>query len=225
MLLCVTCLLTAFGFSKLLGYDVGTAAGLLAGAFSELTVIGTAGEAIQRLDLPEAERTALVNNIPVAYAVTYLIGTAALVWFLPTIGPKLMRANLREEAARMRSQGGSTSQTAEGIMSAARPFDVRAYRVTNPMLINQTIAQLEALPEQARVFILRLRSGDQILEPLPDMLVRENDVVAVIARQEIHATRGTTIGPEVSDHALLDIPIEALNVVITSRAVDDKSLG
>lgn len=225
VLLCVTCLLTAFGFSKLLGYDVGTAAGLLAGAFSESTVIGTAGEAIQRLDLPEAERNALVNNIPVAYAVTYLIGTAALVWFLPKIGPKLMRANLREEAARMRSKGGSTSQTAEGIMSAARPFDVRAYRVTNPMLINQTIAQLEALPEQARVFILRLRSGDQILEPLPDMLVRENDVVAVIARQEIHATRGTTIGPEVSDHVLLDIPIEALNVVITSRAVDDKSLA
>ncbi len=43
VLLCVTCLLTAFGFSKLLGYDVGTAAGLLAGAFSESTVIGTAG--------------------------------------------------------------------------------------------------------------------------------------------------------------------------------------
>ena len=46
LVLCVACLLTAFGMSKLLGYDVGTAAGLLAGAFSESTVIGTAGEAI-----------------------------------------------------------------------------------------------------------------------------------------------------------------------------------
>ena len=34
LVLCVACLLTAFGMSKLLGYDVGTAAGLLAGAFS-----------------------------------------------------------------------------------------------------------------------------------------------------------------------------------------------
>jgi putative transport protein len=33
VVLCVVCLLTAFGFSKLLGYDVGTAAGVLAGAF------------------------------------------------------------------------------------------------------------------------------------------------------------------------------------------------
>ena len=104
VVLCVACLLTAFGFAKLLGFDVGTAAGLLAGAFSESTVIGTAGEAIQRLAIPDAEKTALLNNIPVAYAVTYLIGTASLVWFIPTIGPKLMGINLREEGARMQAE-------------------------------------------------------------------------------------------------------------------------
>src|SRR5438477_8236511 len=109
VVLCVTCLLTAFGFAKLLGYDVGTAAGLLAGAFSESTVIGTAGEAIQRLTLPDAEKSALINNIPVAYAVTYLIGTASLVWYLPTIGPKLMGIKLQEEGARMQTEtGGAT---------------------------------------------------------------------------------------------------------------------
>ena len=105
------------------------------------------GQAIQRLALPEAEKAALINNIPVAYAVTYLIGTAALVWFLPTIGPKLMGINLREEAERMRSQSAGSGDTAEGVTSAARAFDVRAYRVTNPNLFNRTIAQLEMLPE------------------------------------------------------------------------------
>ena len=79
VVLCVTCLVSAFTASKLLGYDMGTAAGLLAGAFTESTVIGTAGDAINRLDLPVADKTALVNNIPVAYAVTYLIGTAFIV--------------------------------------------------------------------------------------------------------------------------------------------------
>src|SRR5882672_3469020 len=81
VVLCVTCLVAAFAAAKLLGYDIGTAAGLLAGAFSESTVIGTAGDAINRLDLSAADKTALVNNIPVAYAVTYLIGTAFIVWF------------------------------------------------------------------------------------------------------------------------------------------------
>src|SRR5213082_1831777 len=82
VVLCVTCLLSAFAASKLLGYDMGTAAGLLAGAFTESTVIGTAGEAIQRLAMPDAAKNALLNNIPVAYAVTYLVGTASLVWFI-----------------------------------------------------------------------------------------------------------------------------------------------
>jgi putative transport protein len=226
LVLCVSCLLAAIGMSKLLGYDVGTAAGLLAGAFTESTVIGTAGEAIQRLPISEAERTALVNNIPVAYAVTYLIGTALLVWFIPNVGPRLMRVNLREEAARMRAEEKAGSgETQEGIMSAARSFDVRAYRVANPELFNKTVAQIEAMPQKARVFIVRVRRGDQLLVPAPDMVVRDGDVIAVIGPYAAHATRGSVIGSEVSDPALLDLPVEALDVVVTNRTLEGKSLA
>src|SRR6266516_1932005 len=77
------------------GYDMGTAAGLLAGAFTESTVIGTASDAIGRLSLSAADKTSLTNNIPVAYAGTYLIGTGFIVWFLPNVGPKLMGVNLK----------------------------------------------------------------------------------------------------------------------------------
>ena len=206
VVLCITCLLTAFGFAKLLGYDIGTAAGLLAGAFSESTVIGTAGDAIQRLAIPGAEKSALMNNIPVAYAVTYLIGAAAVVWFLPTIGPKLMGINLREEGARMQAEIAGSAELGLGIMSATRHFDIRAYRVTNPSLIDKTVAELEALPKDVRVFIARIRHGEEIIEPAPTSVIRQDDVIAVTARQEVHVERGTKIGPEVDDKALLDIP-------------------
>ena len=224
VILCVTCLLTAYFFAKLLGYDVGTAAGLLAGAFSESTVIGTAGEAIQRLAIPDAEKAALVNNIPVAYAVTYLIGTASLVWFLPTIGPKLMGIKLREEGARMQAALAGAAQQELGVFSAARAFDVRACRVTNADLVNKTVAELEALPRDARVFIVRVRRGDEILEVTPDTVIRKDDVVAIMARQVVHAQQGDRIGPEVHDEALLDIPIETLDVVVTNRTLTGKSL-
>jgi len=224
VVLCVTCLLTAFLFARFLGYDVGTAAGLLAGAFSESTVIGTAGEAIQRLAIPDAEKSALINNIPVAYAVTYLIGTASLVWYLPTIGPKLMGINLREEGARMQAALAGAAQQELGVFSAARAFDVRACRVTNPDLVNKTVAQLEALPRDARVFIVRVRRGDEIIEVTPDTVIRKDDVVAIMARQAMHAQKGDRIGPEVHDEALLDIPIETLDVVVTNRALVGKSL-
>jgi putative transport protein len=224
LVLCVTCLVAAFSISKLAGYDVGTAAGLLAGAFTESTVIGTAGEAIQRLSLSEADKTAFVNNIPVAYAVTYLIGTALLVWFIPNVGPKLMRANLREEAELMRAQEKVPSETDEHVISAARPFDVRAYRVTNPDLIDKTISQIEKLPERYRVFIVRVRSGDRIVHATPDMVVREGDVIAAITPYVAHVTRGSIIGPEVSDPELLDLPIESLDVIVTNRKVEGRSL-
>ena len=57
------------------------------------------------------------------------------------------------------------------------------------------------------------------MEPLPDLVIREDDVVAVIARQEIHVRRGDVIGPEVDDKSLLDVPIEVLDVVVTQRSV------
>src|SRR5438045_5826743 len=103
VVLSVTCLLAAFTAARLLDYDMGTAAGLLAGAFTESTVIGTAGDAISRLSITAAEKTSLTNNIPVAYAVTYLVGTAFIAWFLPNVGPQLMRVNLQEEARKIQA--------------------------------------------------------------------------------------------------------------------------
>ena len=48
VVLCVASLVTTLVAAKLLGYDSGTAAGLMAGAFTESTVIGTAGDTIDR---------------------------------------------------------------------------------------------------------------------------------------------------------------------------------
>ena len=115
LVLCVTCLLAAYGAAKLLGYDMGTAAGMLAGAFTESTVIGTASDAINRVaTISDADKTSLINNIPVAYAVTYLIGTAFIVWFLPNVGPKLMRVDLKEEARKLRAQDRSRRRRRAG---------------------------------------------------------------------------------------------------------------
>jgi putative transport protein len=226
VVLCVTCLVAAFVAAKVLGYDMGTAAGLLAGAFSESTVIGTAGDAINRLTTISAEEKArFVNNIPIAYAVTYLVGTAVLVWFIPTIGPKLMGVNLREEAAKMQAQGPGGKEAEPGVASAARRFDVRAYRVTNDAIVDKTVGQLEALPREFRAFILRVRRQGALLDAEPTTMIRRDDVVVVATRLDLHVERGSTIGPEVQDRDLLDIPIEVLDVVVTNKALAGKSLG
>jgi putative transport protein len=208
----------------LLGYDMGTAAGLLAGAFTESTVLGTAADAINRLDIPAAEKTALVNNIPVAYAVTYLIGTGFIVWFLPAVGPRLMGVNLREEAQKLQNQMAGGDEPEPGVRSAFEQFTVRAYRVTNERMVNRTVAELEARTADMRVFICRIRRDGQVIEPTPTTVLHKDDVVAVITRTEVLAGRGTEIGAEVDDRALLDFPQEFVDIVVTNRALVGKTL-
>jgi putative transport protein len=78
LILAVTGLLTAYSAARLLGYDQGTAAGLLAGSLTQSAILGSAGDAIARLDRgPEVKRL-LSDNVSVAYAVTYLFGTAGV---------------------------------------------------------------------------------------------------------------------------------------------------
>ena len=225
LVLCITCLLAAFAAAKLLGYDMGTAAGLLAGAFTESTVIGTASDAIGRLGISTTDKTTLTNNIPVAYAVTYLIGTAFMVWFLPNIGPELMRVDLKEEARKLRAKI-SGSGTGEPLMpSAFQNLTVRAYRVMRADLLNRTVAELEARPRETRVFISRIRRDGKIIEPDHATVVMEGDIVAVLARSELLMARGTEIGDEVSDKELLDFPVELLDVVITNKSLVGKTLA
>lgn len=225
VVLCVTCLVAAFFAAKLLGYDMGTAAGMLAGAFTESTVIGTAGDAIDRLSLAAAEKTTLTNNIPVAYAVTYLVGTGFIVWFLPNIGPKLMGVNLKEEARKLQAKISGSGTAAAETISAFMRLAVRAYRVTRPDLVNQSVAELEARPREARVFVSRIRRDGKIIEPMAGTVIREGDTVAVLTRSELLMARGAEIGVEVSDSELLDFPVEMLDVVITNKALDGKSIA
>jgi putative transport protein len=224
VVLCVTCLLSAFFAAKILGYDIGTTAGMLAGAFTESTVIGTAADAINRLSISAQEKTILTNNIPVAYAVTYLVGTAFIVWFIPNIGPKLMRINLKEEGKKLQAKISGSEEPEPGVLSAFQDFGVRAYRVTNERLVNKTVAELEAMPKDIRVFISRIRHEDRIIDPEPGTVVHRGDVIAVITRTELHMERGIEIGPEVNDKALIDFPEEVLDVVVTNKAWAGKTL-
>jgi len=121
-----TGLLVAWLVAGLFGYDAGTAAGLVAGSLTESATIGTAMDAIGRLDLSEIERTALNNNIPVAFAVTYLVGVIGAAWILSQLAPKLLRVDLAEECRKLEEQmqGG-----AAGPATARRDVELRAYAV------------------------------------------------------------------------------------------------
>ena len=223
IVLCVTSLVVTVVAAKVLGYDCGTAAGLLAGAFTESTVIGTAGDTIARLNLPDTEKQRLLNNIPVAYAVSYLVGTGFVVWFLSSLAPRLLGVDLKTESKKLEAQMSAKpiEQSSEG--SGYREWDMRAYRLAD-VFASRRIADLEKSFVPERVFVERIRRDSKFVDATPDTVLSAGDVVVMVARRRVLLSEGFAIGVEVEDRELLDFPVATADVVVTNRAVVDQTL-
>src|SRR5690349_1221052 len=94
VIFCLIALGTIWGISTLLGYDKGIAAGLLAGAVTESASIGSAGDALNRLNVAPEVKAQMVSHIAVGYSVTYLFGSAGVTWFLSQMAPKILRTDI-----------------------------------------------------------------------------------------------------------------------------------
>jgi putative transport protein len=223
VVLCVTSLVTTLVAAKAMGYDSGTAAGLMAGAFTESTVIGTAGNTISRLDLPDAEKTRLLNNIPVAYAVSYLVGTGFVVWFLSSLAPRLLRIDLRAEGRKLEGEGEPGREAEEGTRPAYREWDIRAYQVPDSVA-GRLLGEVEQSFLPARVFIQRIRRGAALLEVDPSTVLQRGDVAVFAARRQVLLAEPARFGREVEERELLDFPMAALDVVVTSKAIANRPL-
>ena len=206
-----------------MGYDCGTAAGLMAGAFTESTVIGTAGSTIARLDLSDAEKTRLLNNIPVAYAVSYLVGTGFVVWFLSHLAPRLLGIDLKAEGRKLAAESGAGPQEESGTTSAFSGWDVRAYRLPDSFS-GRTVADVERSFAPARVFVQRVRRGAEILESTPDLALRRGDVAVFSARRHVLLAGDRSLGDEVEDRDLLDFQVTAQDVVLTTKELANRTV-
>jgi putative transport protein len=224
LVLCFTSLLVTLGAAKIFHYDPGTAAGLMAGAFTESTVIGTAGDTISRLELPEAEKTRLLNNIPVAYAVSYLVGTGFVVWFLSALAPRLLKVDLKEESRKLEAKISAGAPRDSQSLSGYRAWDVRAFRVADTWS-DRRVDVLERSFLPSRVFVQRLRRAGRILETTPETVLQAQDVVAIAARRDLFSVEDAPFGAEVVDRELLEFPLVAVDVVLTNREVAEQTLG
>ena len=238
VILCVACLLSTFVVAKLLHYDIGLAAGLLSGACTISAVLGVATDSINQLAISPEQKKALIDVMPVAYAVTYIFGTAGSAWFLATLGPKILRVNLPQAAKELEAEMGA-GEMEPGVISAYQGVVARAYRVTNPKLIGRTVSDIEAtaaqnraaskaggLPEElpGRVFIEQVRQGGRICHCEGDTVIQEGAVIAIVGHRDAVLSHDNQVGPEVNDRELLDFPGERLDVVLTNKELAGKTL-
>src|SRR5499427_231697 len=182
---CVFCLAAPYVCAKIAGYDVGSAAGMYAGSQTISASMGLATDAINRLGLSPEDSKKLLDGMPVAYAVTYIFGTVGSAVVLALLGPALLGIDLEAACKKYEEEHGGKKQLG-GPGTAWHQFDVRAFRVRERgPVVGKTVQQAEALIPDQRVFILRLRQGDKIVDATADSVIHAGDIVAVAGRREV----------------------------------------
>jgi len=244
VVLCLLSLAAPVVAAKIAGYDVGSAAGLFAGSQTISASMGLATDAINRLGMAPDKTKALLDAMPTAYAVSYIFGTIGSAVILATLGPKLLGIDLVAACKEYEASLGATTELG-GAGQAWHRYEFRAFRVmADSRVSGKTVGHAEALePEGMRLFIERVRRGGTIHEATLDFVLQPDDVVAIAGpRDQMIAVFGggggtqegnggehaTTVRAsrvvEVDDPELLAVPAEGVDVFVTSKDVDGKTL-
>src|SRR5687767_10782345 len=224
---CLFCLLVPVAIAKFAGYDLGYAAGLYSGSQTISAAMGLSTDAINRLGMTAEQSKALLDSMPVAYAVTYMFGTMGSAIVIAVLGPKLLGINLEAACKDYEQKQGGVKELG-GAGSAWRRWEVRAFRimpggmaaglsvieaeamVTQVQLGAQAggvaVIEKKAMKPETRLFVLRLRRNGTIEEATADTVLREGDVVAVAGSRDALVSLLGANATEVEDPELLAVP-------------------
>ncbi len=223
--MCVFSLVACAVIAKIAGYDLGYAAGLYSGSQTISAAMGLSTDAINRLGKSADEAKALIDSMPIAYAVTYMFGTMGSAIVIALLGPKLLGINLEAACKDYEDKFGGGKKELGGAGSAWHRWVLRAYKVRQGgKAAGLRAAEAESLVPDARLFIQRLRRDGQIIDATADTVLQAGDVVAIAGEREV-LVRVLQEAEEVEDRELLAVPVEGVDVLVTNKAVDGKTLA
>src|SRR2546423_7571187 len=223
---CVFSLAACVVVAKLAGYHLGYAAGLYSGSQTISAAMGLSTDAINRLGLAADQTKAYLDSMPVAYAVTYMFGTMGSAIVIAVIGPKLLGINLVAACKDYEEKHGGGKKQLGGPGTAWTRWALRAYKVQpGGKAAGLRVAEAESLVPDARLFILRIRRGGEMMDATSDIVLKEGDVVAVAGEREVLVNILGAATVEVEDRELLAVPVEGVDVLVTNKDVDSKTIA
>jgi len=222
---CVFSLAACVLIAKFAGYDLGYAAGLYSGSQTISAAMGLSTDAINRLGLEADKAKALIDSMPVAYAVSYMFGTMGSAIVIAVLGPKLLGINLVAACKDYEEKFGGGKKDVGGAGYGWYRFVLRAYKVQpGGKAVGLRAAEIESMVPDARIFVQRIRRGGEIIDATADMVLKAGDVVAVAGEREV-LVRALQNAVEVDDKELLAVPVEGVDVLVTNKEVDGKTLA
>jgi putative transport protein len=155
-----------------------------------------------------------------------MFGTVGSALVIALVGPALFRINLVAACKDYEQKfGGGGAKEMGGAGSAWHRWVLRAFKVKKGgKAAGLRAAEAEALLPDARVFVQRVRHDGKIVDATADTVLNEGDVVAVAGARDTLVKLIGEGAQEVDDPELLNVPIEGVDVYVTSKSVDGKTL-
>jgi putative transport protein len=216
-------LLGAVGFSKLFALPAGAAGGILAGSMTMSASIGSAEEAVKQgvFKLTEGQTFEQVSGmIALSYGLTYIWGTVGIILICKYL-PRWWGVDAKAAAKKYEEEKGVPNVDDAGI-TGYRPLALRAYQLTNDAVIGKSVGQF--LKSNREYKVVNLARGDEIIEPLDDVVFKKGDVIALGGRLEAMTEKMGLIGPEVPHAKVLNIPIDQAEILVTNKEMEGKEL-
>ena len=223
-LMSACCFGATFMMAKIMGYNQGETVGMFSGSQTCSSLLAIGGDAIGNAAIPDSDKQAMINIMPVCYAVTYVFGTLGTVILLGSVGPAMLGGlgKVKEAAAQLESEMNEAAWKSDPVnMNALRTVAFRAFRMERSHFrrhhtVHTVEEYLRAMGKV--VFIDRVRRADGTMESTaPDTLIGYGDTVVVCGRREFLIENTGLLGPEVNDPELLEYPVERIPVLVPSR--------
>jgi putative transport protein len=229
---CLAALLAAVFLARAFLLNPGYAGGLMAGALTQSAIIGTADGAIEHLATGKTLLSSTMNlksDVAVAYAVTYIFGTAGLIVLLKVIG-KAWRIDLPAAAKKAEAELGSSS-SADSLEAFhwSNLIVPRAYRVENPDAVGKTVGEIEAEYRQkdyhqAYTAVDRIQRNGKVIDNVTDDLKLERgDIIVLAGHRSRIFDAWKKFGPEVDDALVRGMIGEILPICLTDKALSGKT--
>jgi putative transport protein len=220
-------LAVAYLLGKFFHFDPGITAGMLGGAMTQTTIIGTATEAIKQLSIGPEAKALFTSHVAIAYAITYVFGTAGLVVYFKLL-PRMMGFDIKAECIKLEHEmSGSKDEEADLQPEAFlwnKMLDLRIYAVKNSNLYGKTVAEIEVL-FPVKISIDNIKREGKILDFNLTQKVQADDLIAIVAGPGNFIKAEEIIGPEVDDKELGRLVGEVLKICVLNKDVVGKTIG
>jgi putative transport protein len=205
--------------AQLLDIEKGLSAGMLAGSLtSSPTLAGAQGAAVRLTsDIGVEGRDALIGQISVGYAITYVVGLLGLLAVIQLL-PRLLGMQLADAAREIAIERGML----EGRRRTIRTPILRAYIITPETaekLDGRTLREL-GMYERIGLSVERIKRDGEIFIPDSETVIQEGDAVALVGYPSSHSRSNLAEVEETFDADLLEFQIVSQPIVIaTTRFV------